>query len=174
MNKKIKNALICEYDGVQFKSKLELFCYKQLKLNNIPFVYQPEKTVLLKSFKTNFKCYESFGRIYRDKSKSIINDTRRFDLTDSNREISYTPDFIGVDDNWIVETKGFANDSFPLRWKLFKSVLMEVGFNGILMKPESQKEILKCIEIIKEHYSVDKENPGCYIKLLNKDKDETK
>ena len=25
-----------------------------------------------------------------------------------------------------------------------------------------------------KHYSVDKENPGCYIKLLNKDKDETK
>ena len=151
-NVKVKNASICEYDGVVFKSKLELFCYKQLQLNNIPFIYQPEKTVLLESFKTNFKCYESLGKIHRDKSKKIISDNRRFDLTDNNREISYTPDFIGVDDNWIIETKGFANDSFPLRWKLFKSVLMEAGFDGVLMMPENQKEILQCIEIIKENY----------------------
>ena len=32
--------------------------------------------------------------------------------------IKYTPDFIGKD--FIIETKGRANESFPLRWKLFK------------------------------------------------------
>ena len=30
--------------------------------------------------------------------------------------IKYTPDFIGKD--FIIETKGRANESFPLRWKL--------------------------------------------------------
>ena len=29
--------------------------------------------------------------------------------------IKYTPDFIG--DDFIIETKGRANESFPLRWK---------------------------------------------------------
>ena len=151
-NVKVKNASICEYDGVVFKSKLELFCYKQLQLNNIPFIYQPEKTILLESFKTDFKCYESQGKIHRDKSKAIIKDTRKFDLAENNREISYTPDFIGVDNNWIIETKGFANDSFSMRWKLFKSVLMKTGFDGVLMMPENQKEILQCNNIIKENY----------------------
>jgi len=151
-NLKVRNASKCEYDGQIFKSKLELFCYKKLQENSIPFEYQPPKTVLLESFKTDFKCYESIGKIYRDPNRKIINNTKRFDLVDSIREIAYTPDFIGVDDNWIIETKGFANDSFPLRWKLFKSILMETEFDGILMKPENQKEILQCIDIIKENY----------------------
>ena len=32
--------------------------------------------------------------------------------------IKYTPDFTGKD--YIIECKGRANESFPLRWKLFK------------------------------------------------------
>jgi hypothetical protein len=32
--------------------------------------------------------------------------------------IKYTPDFIGK--GFIIETKGRANESFPLRWKMFK------------------------------------------------------
>jgi hypothetical protein len=34
--------------------------------------------------------------------------------------IKYTPDFEGSD--FIIETKGRANDSFPLRYKLFKAL----------------------------------------------------
>jgi hypothetical protein len=35
--------------------------------------------------------------------------------------IKYTPDFIGED--FIIETKGRANESFPLRWKMFKYLM---------------------------------------------------
>jgi len=147
-NKKVKNAKEWEYDDRKFKSGLELFCYKQLNENNIPFIYQPGKTVLLNSFDINYKCYESIGKIYRDKDKKIINNTKRFDLVDSVREISYTPDFICPDMSWIIETKGFANDSFPLRWKMFEAWLFDHKYDGVLMKPENQKEVLQCIEII--------------------------
>ena len=37
--------------------------------------------------------------------------------------IKYTPDFIG--DTFIIETKGRANESFPMRWKLFKRLIVE-------------------------------------------------
>lgn len=149
INKKVKNAKTHEYDGVKFKSGLELFAYKTLKENDIPFTYQPDKTVLLASFKINFDCYEDIGKIYRDDSKKIIKSTKRFDKVDTVREISYTPDFACPDGSWIMETKGFANDSFPLRWKMFKRILNFAEFQGILMKPENQKEILECINIIK-------------------------
>ena len=36
--------------------------------------------------------------------------------------IKYTPDFIGKD--FIIETKGRANESFPMRWKLFKRLIV--------------------------------------------------
>ena len=35
--------------------------------------------------------------------------------------IKYTPDF--VSDSFIIECKGRANESFPLRWKMFKKYL---------------------------------------------------
>ena len=34
-NTKVRNATPTEYDGIKFKSKLEAYCYKQLKENSI-------------------------------------------------------------------------------------------------------------------------------------------
>jgi hypothetical protein len=58
--------------------------------------------------------------------------------------IKYTPDFIG--DDFIIETKGRANESFPMRWKLFKRLVMNQFPNVTLYKPQNQKE---CDETIK-------------------------
>jgi len=155
-NKKIKNAVKSEYDGVQFKSNLEKFCYQQLKINKIPFEYQPKSFILLESFEIDFECYELIGKIYREKeTKKISNDTRRFDLVTNVRDIKYTPDFIDLQTDfsfckWIIETKGFANDAFPLRWKLFKEYLTKNRFYGKLFKPENQKQVIECINIIKK------------------------
>lgn len=149
---KIKNASKCSYDGVDFKSKLEMFCYKQLQDAGIEFTYQPPTVELIPSFELNFKCYEDIGRIVRDENKKVKYSTKRFDLTNKVRSISYTPDFACVNNTWVLETKGFANQAFPLRWKLYKQHLMNIGFNGILMMPENQKEIIECIKIIKENH----------------------
>ena len=62
--------------------------------------------------------------------------------------IKYTPDFIG--DNFIIETKGRANESFPIRWKLFKKLVSEQFPDYVLFKPQNQKECDIVIEIIKE------------------------
>ena len=150
---KIKNASKCSYDGVNFSSKLEMFCYKQLKEAGIDFIYQPETIELIPSFELNFKCYEDIGRIVRDENKKVKYSTKRFDLTNKVRSISYTPDFSCCNGLYIIETKGFSNDAFPMRWKLYKQHLMNTGFTGILMMPENQKEIIECIKIIKDNLS---------------------
>jgi hypothetical protein len=62
--------------------------------------------------------------------------------------IKYTPDFIGND--FIIETKGRANESFPMRWKLFKRLVMNQFPNVTLYKPQNQKECDKVIELILE------------------------
>ena len=149
---KIKNASKCSYDGVDFKSKLELFCYKKLQEAGIEFTYQPPTVELIPSFELNFKCYEDIGRIVRDENRKIKYSTKRFDLTDKIRNISYTPDFAAPDNSWVIEVKGFATDVFQLRWKLYKRHLNSIGFDGLLLMPESKVEIDECIRIIKEDY----------------------
>ena len=62
--------------------------------------------------------------------------------------IKYTPDFIG--DNFIIECKGRPNESFPLRWKLFKKLVSQQFPNYTLFKPQNQKECDIVIRLIKE------------------------
>jgi hypothetical protein len=58
--------------------------------------------------------------------------------------IRYTPDFIN--DSFIIECKGRANESFPMRWKLFKKYVNTNMKHVTLYKPQNQKE---CDEVIK-------------------------
>ena len=60
--------------------------------------------------------------------------------------IKYTPDF--VSDSFIIECKGRANESFPLRWKMFKKSVNDNLKHVILYKPQNQKECDKVIELI--------------------------
>jgi hypothetical protein len=58
--------------------------------------------------------------------------------------IKYTPDF--VSDSFIIECKGRANESFPIRWKMFKKYVKERLPRVTLYKPQNQKE---CDEVVK-------------------------
>ena len=60
--------------------------------------------------------------------------------------IKYTPDFIG--DGFIIECKGRANESFPIRWKLFKKFINTRYPHVTLYKPQNQKECDMVIELI--------------------------
>ena len=60
--------------------------------------------------------------------------------------IKYTPDFIGK--KFIIETKGRANESFPMRWKLFKRFINRCYPCVTLYKPQNQKECDQVIELI--------------------------
>jgi len=115
-NKKVKNATPLEYDSVNFKSKLEMYCYKLLKENNIPVEYEVVKFQILDPF------------VYQDEKV---------------RGMIFTPDFVG--DNFVVECKGFMNDAFPLRWKLFKHHLMTHKLRYDLYLPRNKKDVEKVV-----------------------------
>ena len=94
---------------------------------------------LKKSFSANFQDYDDL----KDEIVSKFNK----DLADQKvLNLKYTPDFVGK--NFIIETKGRANDSFPLRWKMFKKWMVDNGDNRTLYKPQNQKECDKTIELI--------------------------
>ena len=50
----------------------------------------------------------------------------------------------------ILDGKGFANDVFPLKWKLFKHMLHQHPDPPILYLPKNQKQVLETIELLKE------------------------
>ena len=60
--------------------------------------------------------------------------------------IKYTPDFIGED--FIIETKGRANESFPMRWKLFKQLVTNQFPGYTIYKPQNQAECQETVRLI--------------------------
>lgn len=125
------------YDGIDFASGLEKYMYKLLKDANLNFQYEGQVFELLPGFNFNNECYEKQsngkGDFVNRGNKKILN-------------IKYTPDFVSTD--FIIETKGRANESFPLRWKMFKYLMGSMCDKRVLYKPQNQKECDETIRLI--------------------------
>ena len=126
------------YDGHNFASGLEKYMYMALKKSKIKAKYEGETFVLLNGFHFENEVYE---RQANSKGEFINRGEKRI------LPIKYTPDFIG--DDFIIETKGRPNESFPIRWKLFKKLVTEQFPSYTLFKPQNHKECDRVIEILK-------------------------
>ena len=127
------------YDGIDFASGLEKFMYISLREAGIKFKYEGETFVLLNGFHFDNEVYE---RQANSKGDYINRGEKRI------LPIKYTPDFIGED--FIIETKGRANESFSMRWKLFKKLVVDQFPNVTLYKPQNQTECKETVRIILE------------------------
>lgn len=119
-NKKVQNATPTEYDGIKFRSKLEVYTYKKLKEAKIYNEYEQNRFELIPAF-------TFLGKKYRP--------------------MTYLPDFVGK--NFIIECKGYPNDAWPLREKLFKYKLFLTKDSRQFYVVHSQKEVDECINNIK-------------------------
>ena len=124
-------------DGIEFKSGLEAYMYKALKEAKIQAKYEGVKYEIAPSFDFKNKCYErqanSKGE-YRNRGGKAI------------RKVTYTPDFTG--DNFVIECKGRPNESFPIRWKLFKMYASKKLSKVKIYKPQNQKECDETVSLI--------------------------
>ena len=125
------------YDGIKFASGLEKYMYMVLKKAKIQALYEGATFVLQEDFMFDIDSYErqanGKGDMVNIGQKKIQN-------------IKYTPDF--VSDSFIIECKGRANETFPLRWKMFKKYVKEYLKHVTLYKPQNQKECDQVIELI--------------------------
>ena len=125
------------YDGIDFASGLEKHMYIALQKAKIRSKYEGETFVLLPGFHFENKVYERQANgkgEYKNRGEKRI------------LPIKYTPDFIGED--FIIETKGRANESFPMRWKLFKQLIVRQFPSITLYKPQNQKECDTTVDLI--------------------------
>ena len=124
-------------DGITFASGLEKYMYQALKQAKIQAVYEGHTYEIFPSFEFDSFAYERCANgkgEYKDRGhKKILN-------------ISYTPDFIGR--GFIIECKGRANESFPLRWKMFKKYVIKHLPGVKLYKPQNQKECDETVRLI--------------------------
>ena len=126
-----------KFDGIQFASGLEKYMYIALKKAKIKARYEGETYIIQEGFEFKNKSYErqsnGKGQMINRGSKKVL-------------PIKYTPDFIG--DSFIIECKGRANESFPIRWKMFKKYVKANLKCVTLYKPQNQKECDEVINLI--------------------------
>jgi len=125
------------YDGIKFASGLEKYMYLALKKAKIKARYEGETYVVQEGFEFDITSYERQGNgkgEFKERgNKKIL-------------PIKYTPDFVSP--SFIIECKGRANESFPLRWKMFKKYVKVNLPRVTIYKPQNQKECDKVIELI--------------------------
>ena len=125
------------YDGIQFASGLEKYMYIALKNANIQAAYEGMTFVLQEDFKFNIDSYE---RQANGKGQMVNRGQKKI------QSIKYTPDF--VSSSFIIECKGRANESFPIRWKMFKKYVKHKMKHVTLYKPQNQKECDLVVNLI--------------------------
>ena len=122
------------FDGIKFASGLEKYMYTALKKAKVHAKYEGATFVVQEGFEFKNESYErksnGKGEMVNRGSKKVL-------------PIKYTPDF--VSDSFIIECKGRANESFPIRWKMFKNYVKKHLKRVTLYKPQNQKE---CDEVI--------------------------
>ncbi len=111
--------------------------YQALKKAKIKAKYEGQTYIVQEGF--TFK-NESYERQSNGKGDLVNRGCKKI------LPIKYTPDFVSR--SFIIECKGRANESFPLRWKMFKKYVNDNLKHVTLYKPQNQKECDKVIELI--------------------------
>ena len=100
----------------KYASSIEKYCAEQLKQHGLAFDYEQHTFELSEKFKFPNKYFKmtAKGKDMTDKTGSTV------------LPITYKPDFVGRDHDWIIETKGYlpSHHDFPMRWKLFLKYLV--------------------------------------------------
>ncbi len=168
-NKKIRNATACKTGNITFKSQLEKSVYDTLQQSGFDPKYEPETHVLWDGFVpiTPFYDKESDTQHNRRLEDGDTNKSKMLVLkTGKITGIRYTPDFYfryGKLDVYI-ETKGFENDVFYIKKKMFRHFLdqrfISTGQHSIFFEIYTKKQLLQAIEIIKDYEKSLGENRG--------------
>lgn len=148
-NKKIKNAKVCIYEGIRFKSDLEVESYKILKAEGFRPEYEQYSFHLWKGKKFSIPCYDMHKDRKSHRNVWGINSYKPVD-------IRYKPDFVffiqqdfDIRTMIVIECKGYANDRWPYVKKLFLRYLEDNVPESIFFEVHNQKQLKQAIEVIK-------------------------
>lgn len=126
----------------RYKSSIEKYCADQLKEHGLAFDYEEETFELMERFRFPNKYFKmtAKGKAMVDRSNSVV------------LPITYTPDFVGRDHKWIIETKGYlpSHHDFTMRWKLFLRYLVGIDSDYIVFLAKNSSQVDHAIQEILE------------------------
>lgn len=124
----------------KYKSSIEKYCADQLREHGLAFDYEKDTFELMESFTFPNKYFKmtAKGKVMRDRSNSVV------------LPITYTPDFVGRDRKWIIETKGYlpSHHDFTMRWKLFLKYLVGINSDYIVFLAKNSGQVDQAIQEI--------------------------
>jgi hypothetical protein len=126
------------YNGVTFRSPLEIVTYKILQQSGLKFEYESVNYILQDKF-----VYPS--EIWKDDNSRVFKKTR----SNVEQPITHLPDFI-VEDKFIVEVKGWQTPDFKLRRKMLLYKLLSEKDPKHYFMPSTIKSVLASVERIKQ------------------------
>lgn len=143
MNNKIKNAQIIVYNEITFKSKLDLMAYKLLEEKGFNPQYEQNTFIIWQGFKPVVPFFT------KNKARQVINNNKKL------INITYTPDIYFEYQGYkvIIEMKGFTNDVYPIKVKLFRKYIEQLqdSNNYLLFELYTKQQLLTAIQIIEEY-----------------------
>jgi hypothetical protein len=126
-NLKVRNAKEHVYNNIQFRSGLEVYCYKQLIKHGLEANYEQVTMEIIPKFKLMAKWLEY--------DKSGLKSS-----TGNVQAMTYTPDFTANDMSWIIECKGYqASDIWQYKRKLIKLHIKDMDVTYYV--PSTQKAV---------------------------------
>ena len=142
-NKKIKNATQINSNGIKFKSILESTIYRRLLEYGFKPEYEKHKYVIWTGYRPTvpFYCTNPSTNAIALNNKKLI-------------DITYTPDFVFQHNNYtiIIEVKGFRNDVFRYKLKLFRKYLEMSEKNVIFAEIKTRRQLEAFIQILFTEY----------------------
>jgi hypothetical protein len=144
-NKKVRNARGHVYEGITFKSGLEVTAYKELMQEGFNPEYERHTYVLQKSKLFPTQHYAPFTDRKLHKMVWGLNKYKIISL-------KYTPDFVFTIDGMLifVEVKGYSNDRYPYQKKLFFKWLEDNNPNSAFFEIHNKKQLKEAVDIIKK------------------------
>lgn len=143
MNNKVKNAQIIVHNEITFKSKLDLMAYKLLEEKGFNPQYEQNTFIIWQGFKPVVPFFT------KNKARQVINNNKKL------INITYTPDIYFEYRGYkvIIEMKGFTNDVYPIKVKLFRKYIEQLqdSNNYLLFELYTKQQLLTAIQIIEEY-----------------------
>lgn len=138
MNRKVLNATPIEVDGIQMKSKIEKSIYLALKDLGITPQYEGETFIYWKELVPKTFFYD------RNSKRQLRLNMKKL------RNMKYTPDFVFMYEGIkvIIEVKGWENDAFPIRKKLFRGYLDRLPYPVVYAEIFTKKQLLEFMEML--------------------------
>lgn len=151
-NKKIKNASPTECNGIKFKSQLEATTYKVLLQEGFSPEYETHKYLVWDGFVPTI-LFLTKNNLKRKDKRCIPIGKNTMSVQKPLTGITYTPDFYFEYNGKkiIIEVKGFYNDVFPYKFKMFRKLLEEESDADKyeIWEINSKKQLLECINHLK-------------------------